>query len=278
MYRAPTTRCVYYEVQHETVDGKKWGRKRRASSAHIFFFDISFVSAKRSWKRNFCIIFFLLSMLSSSPQHISSLRHIFSRSHVDSPYILMCATVDYLVYNTTATATATKFISSFLHATISSLKEMHMGCAVWWDQITYINLFSWSYIPSSISVTSCFSQEKKNDAVMKSQDKTWVWLAPTIRRESWHYIVITTWTLIKLEDVRLLFWSRCRERLSELLHVLHITLRGSERHMVPIRNISSFWVSHGTRQFYDFQLIRSFRFHFQFTSSPLLPNKAREHD
>lgn len=84
-----------------------------------------------------------------------------------------------------------------------------------------------------------------------------------------NYIVITTWTLIKLEVVRLLFWSRCRERLSELLHVLHITLRGSERHMVPIRNISSFWVSHGTRQFHDFQLIRSFRFHFQFTSFPL---------
>lgn len=132
--------------------------------------------------------------------HISSLRHIFSRSHVVSPYILMCATVDYLVYNTTATATATKFISSFLHATISSLKDMHMGCAVWWDQITYINLYS-----SSISVSSCFLQEKKNDAVMKSRDKTWVWLAPTIRRESWNYIVITTWTLIKLEDVRLLF-------------------------------------------------------------------------
>lgn len=109
-----------------------------------FFFDISYVSAKRSWKRNFCIIFFTFNAFVVSPAYIFSQTHFLSLSCWLS-YILMCATVDYLVYNTTATATATKFISSFLHATISSLKDMHMGCAVWWDQITYINL-SWSYI------------------------------------------------------------------------------------------------------------------------------------
>lgn len=127
---------------------KRWTERNEGENverAPLTFFLIYRMYRRSGVESEIFVSFFTFNAFVVSPAYIFSQTHFLSLSCWLS-YILMCATVDYLVYNTTATATATKFISSFLHATISSLKDMHMGCAVWWDQITYINLFSWSYI------------------------------------------------------------------------------------------------------------------------------------